>query len=261
MFCITSGTFSTGADLGPLRIEHNKLEFTLTLKVRRDKHLQPRVQQPAPRPQQITPPPRPTPPPQKEKSSGLRFWSSSPKKGKPAKSFSTPSPTPRATPSPPPPQPVVHEDPLVRFLKPDGTLGRTFVSFKDMAPFCDTTLYETTLDLVSSVEERLPNGRSGSRKIGDMVVQMFRLPPLPGVPADQLPQSLEECLRGMRHVNWHKIVYHEGILTQNGGDCKVRLRLLFTPRRLLELIANCLHSHGADANSASLAPNLSRLTM
>lgn len=243
------------------RIEHSKLEFTLTLKVRRDKHLQARVvqQAPPPRPRQITPPPRVTPPPQKEKSSGLRFWSSSPKKGKSTKGFSTPSPTPRATPSPPPPPPVVHEDPLVRFLKPDGTLGKTFVSFKDMAPFCDTSLYETTLDLVSSVEER---GRTGSRKIGDIVVQMFRLPPLPGVPADQLPQSLEECLRGMRHVSWHKIVYHEGILTQNGGDCKVHLSR--TSKALLRLIAGypkIFYSHGVAASSASLARNSWRSTM
>lgn len=53
------------------------------------------------------------------------------------------------------------------------------------------------------------------------MIQMLRLPPLPGVPSEQLPQSLEECVRGLRHVGWHKVTYFEGTLTQNGGDCTV----------------------------------------
>jgi hypothetical protein len=54
---------------------------------------------------------------------------------------------------------------------------------------------------------------------------MFRLPPLPGVPPDDLPQSLEECHRGLRHINWHKVTYFQGTLTQNGGDCSVSVLL------------------------------------
>lgn len=163
-----------------------------------------------------TPPPR-----EKEKKpSGLRaFLSGSPKKTKPVKA-STPPPPPQPRPVRPP-EPAIPEDPLVRFLKQDGTLGRTFVTFKDVAPYCDTQLFETSLDLVSVLEDRSPGRSSGPRKIGEIVLQMFRLPPLPGIAADELPQSLEECLRGMRHVSWHKITYHEGVLTQNGGDCKV----------------------------------------
>ncbi|KAF8308284.1 hypothetical protein DL93DRAFT_2171244 [Clavulina sp. PMI_390] len=208
-------------------IEHNKLEFTLTLKVRKDKHLQP-APKVIPRPVLPTPPPprsTPTPPPQKEKSS-LRFWSSSPKKK--ARQGSTPPPrsAPSPTPPPPPPQAVVREDPLLRFLDPeDGTIGKVFLAFRDVAPYCDTVPLETTIDLISTVVEERPAGRGPGtsgvmRKIGDLAIQMFRLPPLPGIPADQLPQSLEECLRGMRHINWHKVTYHEGVLTQNGGDCK-----------------------------------------
>ena len=199
-------------------IEHNKLEFTLTLKVRRDKHLQPHVQPQIP---VRTPPPShpiAVPPPQKEKTGGLRaFLTGSPKKSKPAKA-STPPPQPPPQPAPPPPALVIPEDSLARYLKSDGTLGRTFLCFKDVAAHCDTQLYETSLDLVSALDDR--SGK-GPRKIGEIVVQMFRLPALPGIPPDQLPQSLEECLRGMRHINWHKITYHEGTLTQNGGDCKV----------------------------------------
>jgi hypothetical protein len=201
-------------------IEHNKLEFTLSLKVRRDKHLLPQIAV------RMPPPPLPiiapitAPPPQKEKTGGFRaFLSGSPKKSKPAKA-STPPPQPAPSPPAPtaPTPTTAPEEPLVKYLKPDGTLGRIFLCFKDVASHCDTQLYETSLDVVSGVDDR--SGK-GPRKIGEMVIQMFRLPPLPGIPPDQLPQSLEECMRGMRHIHWHKITYHEGILTQNGGDCKV----------------------------------------
>ncbi len=59
------------------------------------------------------------------------------------------------------------------------------------------------------------------RQVGEIVLQMFRLPPLPGIPQNELPQSLDECYRGLRNVAWHKATYHEGVLTQQGGDCSV----------------------------------------
>jgi len=60
-------------------------------------------------------------------------------------------------------------------------------------------------------------------ELGEIVLQMFRLPSLPGVMSNQLPLSLDECLRGLRHVAWHKVTYFEGTLTQNGGDCMVSI--------------------------------------
>lgn len=125
------------------------------------------------------------------------------------------SPTP---PPPPPPIPKLQEN-LARYLKPDGTLGRAFISFKDIAKRCDTRLFETSYPLIGQKSEL--NGPPKTVQIGEIVLQLFRLPPLPGMPSDQLPQSLEECHRGLRHVAWHKVTYFEGTLTQNGGDCLV----------------------------------------
>lgn len=119
--------------------------------------------------------------------------------------------------------PVTHkmEENLARYLKPDGTLARAFISFKEIAPRCDTRLFETSYQLIGQRLEG--NGTSmAPRQVGEIVLQVFRLPPLPGIPADQLPQSLDECHRGLRHINWHKVTYHEGTLTQLGGDCTVR---------------------------------------
>ena len=118
------------------------------------------------------------------------------------------------------PEPV--EDNIARYLKPDGTLARAFVSFKDIASRCDTRLFETSYPLIGQ-RTGSPNSSSVANPwtMGEIVLQIFRLPPLPGIEPDQLPQSLEDCHRGLRHINWHKVTYHEGVLTQNGGDCRV----------------------------------------
>ncbi|KAF7800104.1 hypothetical protein EIP86_011348 [Pleurotus ostreatoroseus] len=187
-------------------IEHSKLEFTLAIKVRRDPHIVSQFKA-------NTPPPPPPPPPIVQapaSKGGVRsfFLGSTPRRSSKA------SPTP-----PPPPPPPVHrlQENLARYLKPDGTLGRAFITFKDIAKRCDTRLFETSYPLIGQKSEL--NGASKTMQIGEIVLQLFRLPPLPGIPSDQLPQSLEECHRGLRHIAWHKVTYFEGTLTQNGGDC------------------------------------------
>ena len=188
------------------RIEHSKLEFTLILKIRRDPHIVSQFKALAPLP---TPPA--APPPQTSSRSGMRgFFSSSPKKAKDKPIKPTPS-LPLATQRLP--------DNLARYLKPDGTLARAFISFKDISHRCDTRLFETTFPLIG---QRMEVGNKFSTlQVGELVLQLFRLPPLPGFSPDELPQSLDECHRGLRHINWHKVTYFEGTLTQCGGDCNV----------------------------------------
>ncbi|KAH9846776.1 hypothetical protein C2E23DRAFT_788645 [Lenzites betulinus] len=197
-------------------IEHSKLEFTLTIKVRRDPHIaaQFKANQPPP----VTrPPPQPLPPPASKgggtsKGGGMRSFLGlgSPKKPKAL----LPPPAPAA----PPPRPQFKlQDNLARYLKPDGSLARAFISFKDVAPHCDTRLLETAFPLIGQKLEL--NSAPKAMQIGELVLQMFRLPPLQGIPPNQLPQSLEECHRGLSHVRWHKAMYQQGTLTQSGGDC------------------------------------------
>jgi hypothetical protein len=108
---------------------------------------------------------------------------------------------------------------LARYLKADGTLARAFISFKDVAPRCDVKLFETSYPLIGQRAE--VGGKFSTLQVGEIMLQMFRLPPFPGIPPAKLPQSLEECHRGLRHINWHKVTYFEGTLTQFGGDCSV----------------------------------------
>jgi hypothetical protein len=133
--------------------------------------------------------------------------------------FSSPKKPVRVV-QPTPAAPTVLKENLARYLKPDGTLARAFVSFKDIAPHCNTRLFETSYPLIGQRQESL--SKVVSIEIGELVLQFFRLPPLPGFPPNQLPQSLDECHRGLRHVHWHKMTYFEGTLTQSGGDCSVR---------------------------------------
>lgn len=119
----------------------------------------------------------------------------------------------------PPPPPILPEN-IARYLKPDGTLARAFISFKEIANRCDTRLFETSFRLIGQRLERA-GGAMVPTEVGEIVLQIFRLPPLPGIPTDQLPQSLEECHQGLRHISWHKVTYHEGTLTQLGADCTV----------------------------------------
>lgn len=76
--------------------------------------------------------------------------------------------------------------------------------------------------------DRPRDGQTGSipstaprKQVAKVTLQVFRLPPLPGINPDDLPQCIDECLRGMRHHAWHECEYHEGNLTQEGGDCTV----------------------------------------
>ena len=199
-------------------IESPKLEFTLTLKVRRDAHILAQFKANAPPPMPAPAPimPRAKPAPAPASKGGMRaFFSSSPKKH--AKSIPPPrepSPPPRAT---PPPHRI--QENLARYLKPDGTLARAFVSFKELAPRCDMRLFETSFPLIGQRLEA--PGKSSPAQVGELVLLFFRLPPLPGIAQSELPQSLVECHRGLRHVQWHKMTYFEGVLTQSGGDCTV----------------------------------------
>ncbi|KAI0343370.1 hypothetical protein BDW22DRAFT_1355780 [Trametopsis cervina] len=185
-------------------IESSKLEFTLTMKVQLDQHIKDQIKA-------NTPPPRAAPlkvnSPPASKGGMSRLF------GGPKKTAKARSRTPVQT---PPPQHILSEN-LARYLDADGVLARTYISFKDIARRCDARVFETSFPLIGQKSQK--DSRPQTLQVGEMILQVFRLPPLPGIPPEQLPQSLEECHRGIQNVSWHKVTYYEGTLTQNGGDC------------------------------------------
>ncbi|KZT61200.1 hypothetical protein CALCODRAFT_428285 [Calocera cornea HHB12733] len=212
-------------------IEHPKLEFTLTLKVRKDEHVMAQLRPPMP----ISLPSRETVTTIKSSTpthrSGFRAFFGSPKKAKAQPVRNSPTPMTRAQSEIPT---VKQEDCLARHLGPDGTLAQATISFKDIARRCDTRLFETSYPLMARSSSSAPDTVTGAsvpvgspRAVGEIILQLFRLPPLPGIEQDALPENLEECRRGLRHVAWHKALHHEGVLTQNGGDCSTWRRRRF----------------------------------
>lgn len=186
------------------RIEHEKLEFTLTIKIRKDPHIS-AIMNPPP----LLPAVRAATP---SKTSVMRSLFGSPKHKKQASLKEAARSEPEV-------------DPFGRYMRKDLTFGRAFIGFKDISYRCDTKLFETSYPLIGQIHDERLIGTSGkatmTTPIGEIVLQVFRLPPIPGILADELPQSLEDCHRGLRHIQWHKKVYHEGGLTQYGGDCTV----------------------------------------
>ncbi|KAG8933415.1 Bud site selection protein bud4 [Tulasnella sp. 418] len=248
-------------------IEHGKLEFTLTVKIQKDAHILAQLRShaaPTPPPVQVRhppPPPMPTelplPPPPKA-SGGLFGLFGGSKKPKHRRAVTEPQQI--AQPPPPPPPPAAAPKPkpvevnLGRYLRPDGSLATAFINFSEIARRCDTKLFETSYPLKALVSENRNRNLEEQPVLGEVILHIFRLPPIPGVKPEGLPQSLEECHSGLRHIAWHKVMYHEGVLTQQGGDCNV------WKRRHFRIIGANLVAYNDVTNRATTSIELKKAT-
>ncbi|KAJ9095988.1 hypothetical protein QFC21_005351 [Naganishia friedmannii] len=235
-------------------VEHANFEFALGVEIRRDAHINKMIQTNA------NPPPVNPRPAVVSRASmaletgsiqsstrGLKSLFQSPRKM--SKAPKTLIATEAA------PEPVVSQDNIARyFTDGDSTVGRTHIAFKPIAKNCDARLLEIRYPMFGMYQAVPPvTGASlpvatthrGSRhsvqtlprpapppapvrkQVCKITLQIFRLPPLPGLTDEQLPQSIDECLRGMRHHAWHEHEYHQGVMTQKGGDCVVPRRRPF----------------------------------
>lgn len=232
------------------RVEHPNFEFTLGLEVRRDGHIIQMLHNSVPK---IMPAVRPIDTDAVSfastfKSGGLRGFFGSPRKKGKIESTSKPLPE-----TPPKVRQVVQqpqEPTLVHYFAPgESVVGKTHIAFKPIAKNCDSRLLEIRYPMFGnvrqpaavSVAKAQESGRPSSqpnagseastpavrKQVCKVTLQMFRLPPLPGLTQEQLPQSIDECLRGMRHHAWHEHEYHEGLLTQKGGDSIVSPMSMF----------------------------------
>lgn len=233
-------------------VEHANFEFALGVEIRRDAHINKMIQtnaNPAPAV------PRPAVASRasmvletgsiQSSSRGLKSLFQSPRK------MSKAPKTLVATEAVP--EPAASQDNIARyFTDGDSTIGRTHIAFKPIAKNCDARLLEIrypmfgmhhaapapvtgaslpvitthrgTRHSVQTLPRPAPPPAPVRKQVCKITLQIFRLPPLPGLADDQLPQSIDECLRGMRHHAWHEHEYHQGVMTQKGGDCIVRSR-------------------------------------
>ncbi len=81
------------------------------------------------------------------------------------------------------------------------------------------------------IRQRLEVNQGGSgtrmapRQVGKIVLKLFGLLPVPSIPPNKLPQSLDEGYSPLRNVAWHKVTLNEEVLTQHGAGCSVRNNL------------------------------------
>ncbi|ODN96274.1 hypothetical protein I350_08283 [Cryptococcus amylolentus CBS 6273] len=225
-------------------VEHPNFEFSLSVDIRRDPHILKLIHDknnPAPAiPRPIASASAP------KKDSHFRNLFASPRKpkgptamvGKAGKErASTPVKATLA-----PPQPAAPKKDTISNYLPEGngnvsTIAKTHIQFKTIAKNCEARVLEIRYPMFSMFKgdptaslSSAPSGSSdgSSRKaLAKVTLQVFRLPPIPGLMPDELPQCIDDCLRGLRYHAWHEHEYFEGTLTQDGGDCSHPKRRLF----------------------------------
>ncbi|CAD6885064.1 unnamed protein product [Tilletia laevis] len=216
-----------GGQLSPIGqefelIQHKNLEFSFTLVAVRDPHL-------------VEPSKAPLPlvNPKKQKSSPSLAKGVSRLFGSPKKQASKLLPEASSIGA----APAYQTEPMIAFMNREGAFGRVRVLFEELQDRCLGTC--ATFDCaVMGVAEPMGSISAASRLVslssnsaafeenlnkvrGKLRLKIFYLPPIPNIPRDLLPDSLEECIHGMQAaVNQKVHVWMSGTLTQNGGDCR-----------------------------------------
>ena len=215
-------------DSANISVEHPNFEFSLSLDVRRDPHVLKLIHD------RSNPAPSLVSHSSKSSASGFRGLFGSPRKHKKNNDDrSSRSGTPQPQPAP------AGADSLAKyFATPNSsTVAKTHVVFKPIAKNCDAKVLEIRYPMFAMFKgeaDRPANGHSASsvqpgqrKQVAKITLQIFRLPPLPGLTLEDLPTCIDDAVRGIRHHAWHECEYHEGVLTQEGGDCSVPRRRLF----------------------------------
>lgn len=237
------------------RVEHPNFEFSLSLDIRRDPHILKALHEksnpaatsargasttrPTARPTSLLLPSKHDAPGSPVR--GLRALFHSPRKArtKPSDERGSRSSTP--LPPQPLPQPGRSQprESIAKYLIDDrsSTLAKTHIAFGPIAKNCQAKILEMRYPMFAMFKASASSaaaaggngGTSGGEEkrplVAKITLQLFRLPPLPGIKAEDMPQCIDEALRGMRHHAWHEHEYHEGVLTQDGGDCSVSGRV------------------------------------
>ncbi|WVR03570.1 hypothetical protein IAU60_000562 [Kwoniella sp. DSM 27419] len=236
-------------------VEHPNFEFALSLDIRRDPHIIKMLHEKsdggsAPKTAQVLKRPT-TPTSTASKAGGLRSLFGSPRRPKSTKESRPPGTA--APPAGPRSLPAAgsKEDSIINYLSTPGgsTIAKTHIAFKPIAKNCEARVLEIRYPMFAMFKGEPDRQREGSaamqptssaasattagsngqarKQLAKITLQIFRLPPIPGLKPEDMPQCIDECLRGMRHHAWHEHEYHEGVLTQEGGDCSHPKRRLF----------------------------------
>ncbi|KAJ5815575.1 hypothetical protein N7474_007352 [Penicillium riverlandense] len=130
---------------------------------------------------------------------------------------------------------------LRNLVSRDGSFGRAYVSLSDheqyafgrpytvdVACFNEWAVEETPSSVKSKKSATSVNSqRRPPYKIGKLELQLLFVPKPKGVKDDDMPKSMNACIREMRDAESVAARTWEGFLSQQGGDCPFWRRRLF----------------------------------
>lgn len=116
----------------------------------------------------------------------------------------------------------------------DGSFGRAYVCLSDHEKHAFGRPYsvdvacfnEWAVEESSSVKSKKSSSSSGSQrkppyKIGNLELQLLFVPKPKGAKDEDMPKSMNACIREMREAENTAARSYEGFLSQQGGDCPV----------------------------------------
>ena len=119
----------------------------------------------------------------------------------------------------------------------DGSFGRAYVCLKDHEAHCYGRPYIVDVatfnewasedaNTASSVKSKRGFTQAPKRapyKVGKLELQLLFVPKPKGVKDDDMPKSMNACIRQMKEAEITSTRSFEGFLSQQGGDCPVSL--------------------------------------
>lgn len=117
----------------------------------------------------------------------------------------------------------------------DGSFGRSYVSLKDHESRCFGRPYVVDVacfnewatedaNALSSMKSKRGNThvqRRAPYKVGKLELQLLFVPKPKGAKDEEMPKSMNSCIREMKEAEAALARSHEGHLSQQGGDCPV----------------------------------------
>lgn len=209
----------------------NELEFQLTLQVKPD-HLKPKPQVIPPSPPKIQKPVKTSAfsrvfaSPKKRREMEMRQQMEAQQAKQKAEEKALPAPDPWAK--------------VRSLVAKDGSFARAYVSLADhehhafgrpvtvdVACFNEWAVDEVFATTNSSKSKRSTQIMEVQKRppyhVGNLELQLLYVPKPKGATDDDMPKSMNACIREMREADNSAVRSWEGFLSQQGGDCPVRI--------------------------------------
>jgi hypothetical protein len=118
----------------------------------------------------------------------------------------------------------------------DGSFGRAYVCLKNHENQCfgrpitvDMPVFNEWALEDAAIANSVKSKRGGvvrrpPYQVGKLTLQLLYVPRPKGVPEEEMPKSMNACVREMREAEDADKREWEGFLSQQGGDCPVRKR-------------------------------------